>query len=262
MLPLRIIGCNLILLSLLFSCSSNKGEQKEEQISISNSESATPTDSLNSIQGNISLNQIATTPHSVVLTGMAEHRLVTVYKSRKDGSPSGGNYSYSRSSYDESSEESDRIQHFMPGIDIIYGYNLLNVAHYDLKLEKINFLFDQPGLIKSLYYPSFEQDSIDKKPINRDYYMVSVYDQDTNKDTLINKKDLRRFYHFNSSASIKTQLVPSDYSVVRSEYDPKNDVMYIFARHDANKNGLVDKKESMHIFWTDLKAPSQAKRLY
>ena len=31
----------------------------------------------NSIQGNISFNQIATTPNSLILTGLANHRLVT-----------------------------------------------------------------------------------------------------------------------------------------------------------------------------------------
>jgi hypothetical protein len=150
----------------------------------------------------------------------------------------------------------------MPGIDILYGYNLLNVAHYDLKTEKLNFLFDQPALIKTLYYPSSERDSLNGKPIIRNYYMVSVYDQDTNKDTLINKKDLRRLYLFNESSVTKTQLIPSDYSVIRSQYDAQNDVMYFFAKQDTNKNGVAESKEPIHIFWIRLNAPAAAKRLY
>jgi hypothetical protein len=252
-----------LLIGVLASCSSGRNEQKEEQISISTSESSNEKDSsLNSIQGNISLNQIATSPNAVILTGLPNHRLVTVYKFKGEGNATGGNYSYSRYSKDYDENESEELQHFMPGIDILYGYNLLNIAHYDLKTEKLNFLFNHPALIKTLYYPSFIQDSLDKKPINRDYYLVSVYDEDTNKDTLINRKDLRRFYHFDASSSVKTQLIPSDYSVVRSQYDSPNDVMYLFARHDANKNGTGDKKEPIHIFWINLKAPLQAKRLY
>jgi hypothetical protein len=252
----------LILTFIFTSCTRRIREFKEEQIRIGASDTLNTADTiLNSIQGNASFNQIATWPNSVVLTGLANHRLVTVYKFRGSDRAIAENYysSYSRSYYEE---ETEKVKNFMPGIEILYGYNLLNIAHYDLKTEKLNFLFNRPVLIKALYYPSFTQDSLDNKPINRDYYMVSVYDDDTNKDTLINKKDLRRFYHFDAACNIKTQLVPADYSVIRSQYDSKNDVMYIFAKLDANGNGTAEKAEPVHIFWINLKAPQQAKRLY
>lgn len=259
--PTGMIVAQLVLASMLEACSSKNSEQKEEQISITASDPLNDADSsLNSVQGNISLNQLATTPNAVILTGLPEHRLVTVYKAKGGPPATGGSYTYSRGSYDE--DESERLEHFMPGIDILYGYNLLNIAHYDLKTEKLNFLFNRPALIKTLYYPSFVQDSLAKMPINRSYYLISVYDEDTNKDTLINKKDLRRFYHFDAASSAKTQVIPADYSVVRSQYDSQNDIMYLFASHDANKNGIRDKKEPIHIFWLSLKAPAQAKRLY
>jgi hypothetical protein len=150
----------------------------------------------------------------------------------------------------------------MPGIDLLYGYNLLNVGHYDVKTEKLNFLFDRPVLVKSLYYPSFEQDSIDKKPIDRNYFFVSAYDSDTNGDTLINKSDLRRLYYFNADCTEKIQLLPAQYSAMRSQYDYGNDVMYVFARHDENNDGKAEKNEPIHIFWIDLKSPVLSKRLY
>ncbi len=260
---LLLLPAYLFLTTLLVSCWSEKKEQKEEQIRINDTEiSEAGTDSLlNSVQGNSSMQQLPTVPNAVILTGLPEHRLVTVYKEKPE--PKAERKSeYSSYSSDYGGEESDRMEHFMPGIDILYGYNLLNIAHYDLKTEKLKYLFNKPALIKTLYYPSFVQDSLDKKPITRNYYMVSVYDQDTNKDTLINKKDLRRLYLFDASSEVKTQLVPSDYSVVRSQYDSKNDVMYIFARKDMNNNGTADKKEPMHIFWILLKTPAPAKRLY
>jgi hypothetical protein len=258
---------------ILFSaCSKQKNtEGKDEQIRVDTLDVINENDSsINSVQGNIAFNQMATTPNSVILTGLADHRLVTVYKTkiRKSDSEREKDYEYDYSSYSKSydvveDEYGNEIPgHFMPGIDILYGYNLLNIAHYDMKTEKLNFLFNSAVLVKTLYYPCFEQDSLDKKPINRDYFMVSVYNEDTNKDTLINNRDLRRIYHFDASCSIKTQLVPDDYSVTRSDYDPKNDVMYIFARHDKNKNGKIDKKEPLHIFWISLKTPAEAKRLY
>jgi hypothetical protein len=253
----------LLLASFIVSCSSKQPE-KEEQIRIQeslNDTSAVDTMHYNSIKGNLTLNQIQTTPNSVLLTGMAQHRLVTVYKSTVRTTNS-GSYDRMYGNYYESGGESEREEHFMPGLDLIYGYNLLNIAHYDLTTEKLNYLFEQPVLVKSLYYPSFVQDSLYEKPITRNYYLVSAYDADTNSDTLLNKKDLRRIYYFNSACSEKIQLLPPDYSVMRSQYDPKNDVMYIFARHDANGNGIIDKKESMHIFWLSLAKPATAKRFY
>jgi hypothetical protein len=150
----------------------------------------------------------------------------------------------------------------MPGIDILYGYNLLNLAHYDMVSGELNFLFERQTLIRTLYYPSYVQDSLGNKPINRNYFLVSVYNQDTNGDTLINRKDLRRIYHFNDSCTKKLMLVPADYSVMRSQYDPANDAMFIFARHDENKNGTADKDEPLNIFWISLKMPGAAKKLY
>jgi hypothetical protein len=260
-LATRGILAGITLLFLLAHCTQKKVERKEEQIRVDPSAYADDRDSLsNSIQGNVALNQLATSPNAVIMTGMPAHRLVTVYKSNRKGSAAGGSDRYYKSSYDE--DEGEGYEHFMPGIDILYGFNLMNIAHYDLEHEKLNFLFNHPALIKTLYYPSFVQDSLDKKPINRDYYLVSVYDEDTNRDTLINRKDLRRFYYFDATSSVKTQLIPANYSVVRSQYDPRNDVMYLFASQDANKNGTRDQKDPVHIFWISLKAPAPAKRLY
>jgi|GEM_PF-136877 len=257
--PVSVI---FILTAILSSCSDKKPKPQGEHIRLEKEIDSMNQDTLNAVRGNVTFSQIQTFPSQVILTGIPQHRLVTIYKTRteiKDRSFSGEIYYYK--SYDEDEDE-DRYSHFMPGIDLLYGYNLLRIAHYDLKTEELNFLFDHPVLVKSLYYPSFIQDSLNRKPINRDYYLVSAYDEDTNRDTLINKSDLRRFYHFDSSGKERTQIIPADYSVERSQYDSMNDVMFIFARHDSDHNGQADKKEPVHIYWIDLKKPDKGKRLY
>jgi len=257
------ISTILLVTSCLISCNKKDDKQSEEQIAISSTaDESNGNDSLlNSVSGNVTMKQISTFPSKVILTGLADHRLVSIYKSK---ATTNSTENSSRSSYsydsDESGDESN--EHFMPGIDILFGYNLLNIAHYDLKLEKGNYLFSHPVLVKTLYYPSFTQDSLDNQPINRNYYLVSVYDEDTNKDSLINKRDLRRFYHFDASSNIKKLIIPIDYSVVRSQYDSKNDLMYIYARRDENKNGTQDKTEPVHVFWFSLKTQDIAKLLY
>jgi hypothetical protein len=250
-----------IALGFFFSCSNNQKKVNDEQI-IANVELESSGDSLaNTIQGNATMKQIHTYPNHVILTGLAKHRLVSIYKSKltKNEEPLINITKY-RSSIEYG--ESEYIEHYMPGIDILYGYNLLNIAHYDLETEIGSFLFNHPVLIKTLYYPSYVQDSINKIPVNRDYYLVSVYDEDSNHDSLINKKDLRRLYYFDASAKQKKKLINNDYSVIKSEYDMKNDAMYIFAALDENKNGMNESKEPIHIFWFSLKTPDVAKRLY
>lgn len=247
----------LILLSA--ACSEKKDFKEQIRVDMDNLLSM---DTTNGISGNLSFGQFLLQPHTVVLTGMPQHRLTTLYKGDTSGI---SNESYGWHSYEEEGEvyyETEASELMMPGIDYIRGYNLLNLAHHDLTTGKTNFFFDHPVLVRSLYFPSYEQDSLYKKPVNRNYYLVSVYDTDTNSDTLITKNDLRRFYRFNAEATEKIQLIPSEYSVVRSQYDPKNDMMYIFARLDSNKNGFIDKKEPMHTFWISLKDPAVAKRLY
>ena len=108
-----------------------------------------------------------------------------------------------------------------------------------------------------MYYPAFSKDTLDFKPIARNYNMVSVYNEDTNKDGFITIKDLRRFYLFDIEGHLKKELIPENYSVMRSKYDVQSDYMYVFAKLDKNKNGQIEEEEPIHIFWIDLKNPEQ-----
>lgn len=241
------------------SCDRRNDGAKEEQVALSPEDETSINDSLgNQLTNRMLMNDTSTYPNRVILTGLAQHRLVSIYKRIKHkDNRSGSFYSSSEGGYSEENNE-----HFMPGIDVLYGFNLVNISHYDFQTEKQNLLFKRPVLIKSLYYPSFVQDSIDNKPVNRDFYLVSVYDEDTNKDTLLNRKDLRHFYWFDASGAQSLSLLPPDFSVLRSDYDPSNDVMYLFAKQDKNKNGMVESNEPIHLFWISLKRPEKAKVVY
>jgi len=103
---------------------------------------------------------------------------------------------------------------------------------------------------------------LNNQPVSRDYFIVSVHNEDTDKDGFINIKDLRRIYLFNINGEKQKALVPENYSVFKSEYDSDNDFMYIFAQLDANKNGRRDEGEPIHIFWLNLKNPDKTGRLY
>lgn len=251
-LNLLIIGIALIVIS---SCSRKK--HYEKGFSVSPETETTEEKGINGIaQDSIS---IMTRPSSVLMTGYTDYRLTTIYKlnyDKKDDYYYTGSNSFYRN-YSDLGHNDDNNWHynFMPGLQAVYGFNLVNVSLKHVKTQKQKSLFEKPVLIKTLYIPSFSNDTLFGKPVKRNYYMISAYDEDTNEDGFINAKDLRQFYVFNIDGADKENLIPKDYSVVSSEYDCANDYMYVFAQLDENKNGQRDDTEQVHIFWIDLKNP-------
>ncbi|MCH2231381.1 MAG: hypothetical protein MK105_13650 [Crocinitomicaceae bacterium] len=244
----------LILLAL-FACSKSETDKKGFQVrEVSENEEGErivglPIDSLT----------LETKPRNVLLTNNPSHRVVPIYKvnyDKKTGKPFTGSNRF-HSNYWEygKNEDNNWNNNFMPGFEAVYGYNFVNISHYNNSMKKENLFFSTPVLIKTFYYPAFSKDTLNSIAVNRDYYLVSVYDDDTNNDGYINVKDLRRFYQFDIDALEKTLLIPDNYSVMSSEYDPENDYMYIFARKDENENGQMEYEESTHIFWIDLNNP-------
>lgn len=247
---------------ILTACSNNKLEEKG--FPVSNAE-PTATGEDDKVEG-ISRDSVKfdTRPSNVLLTGITNVRLTTIYKvntNKKDGTTFIGsnNYLY----YDvELTPGNNWNGNLIPGIEGVYGYNLVNISHFDLVSQRKKELFEKPVLIKTLYYPSFSNDTLNNKAVKRNYMLVSVYNDDTNKDGFINARDLRRFYLFNSDGERQKQLVPENYSVFKSEYDPENDLMFVFANFDTNKNGQIDDNEPINIFWIDLKDPTRTGQQY
>ena len=243
----------LFLVLIALSCSEKKHEKKGLQVNeISEDEKGEkvvglPIDSL----------KLETRPRNVLSTYHPNHRITPIYKVNynKKGKPFTGSNSVYRNWEDNYNEHNNWNNNFMPGFRAIYGYNFVNVSHYNNEDKTQNSLFDRPVLIKTFYYPAFSKDTLNGDPVIRDYYMVSVYDEDTNKDGFINTKDLRRLYFFDINGKLQQPLVPKNYSVISSEYDSANDFMYIFAKIDGNGNGKIEQKEPTHVFWVDLKSP-------
>lgn len=201
---------------------------------------------------------LETRPRNVLLTSNKEHRITPIYKvnyNKKTKKSYTGSNSYHTNWQDDSDKGNNWNNNFMPGFRALFGYNFVNVSQYNNQSKIGNNLFEKPVLIKTFYYPAFSKDTLNFEPINREYYMASVYDDDSNKDGFINVKDLRRFYLFDINGLNKKALIPKNYSVMNSEYDSVNDYMYIFAKKDKNKNGQMEEDEPIDIFWIDLKNP-------
>ncbi len=252
----------LTLVALITSCSNGKLEEKGFQV---NSAPVNSETDQNSGLNRDSL-KFETQPSAVLLTGIPNVRLATIYKVNldKDGKTTfiGSNNFHYNDEYLESNTGNNWHNNLMPGFNAVYGYNMVNVSHYDIEKDTQKYLFEKPVLIRTVYYPTFSKDTLNHQPVSRKSFIVSVYNEDTNKDSFINLKDLRRIYLFNLNGKIQKALVPENYSVFKSEYDSDNDFMYVFARLDSNQNGMVNEREPIHIFWIDLKDPNKTGRMY
>jgi hypothetical protein len=204
-------------------------------------------------------------PGHVLITGVKNVRLTPVFRAMKNKRSNGVftgtvNQHYS---YDEESSLGDNFNNnLLPGFTTVFGYNLINVSLFDFTKELATTLFKKPVLINNFYYPSDTKDTLRHKPISRDFFMVSVYDKDTNKDGFIDSKDLRHFYLFNLQGAMMNSLIPNNYNVQKSEYDPANDVMYIFAQLDRKSAGQTNESDPTHVFWVNLADPLQNGRLF
>ncbi len=255
---------NLILFFLVFllmACSENTIEKKGFQVSeITENENGEKVVGLK-----IDSLKLETRPRNVLLTVNAEHRLRPIYKinyDKKTKQPFTGTNNYHTNWNEIYKNGNNWNNNFMPGFEAVYGYNFVNVSHYNNITKIENKLFEKPVLIKTLYYPAFSKDTLNHEPVKRNFYMISVYDEDSNKDGFINVKDLRKFYFFDINGLNKRALVPKEYSVMSSEYDSANDFMYVFARKDTNQNGQMEVNEPIDIFWIDLKNPKNVGMQY
>lgn len=239
---------------LMLACSDNTIDKKGFQVS----EISEDEDGQKVVGLKMNTLKLETRPRNVLLTFNPEHRLTPIYKVNYDKDTKNvfvGSNEFHSSWVDEYERGNNWNNNFMPGFEAISGYNFVNVSHYNNTTKTENKLFEEPVLIKTLYYPAFSKDTLNDQPVKREFYMVSVYDEDTNKDGFLNAKDLRRFYRFDINGQNKKALIPETYSVMSSEYDSANDYMYIFARKDTNQNGQMESNEPMDIFWIDLKNP-------
>jgi hypothetical protein len=251
----------VLLLTFFISCSDNEIEKKGFQV-----REITQDDEGNKVVGlPIDSLSFPTRPRNVLPTYHENFRLTPVYKlnyHKKSGEPFTGSNAFHGSWEFQGRNGNNWNNNFMPGFEAVYGYNFVNVSLHNKKLNQNHLLFDQHVLIKTLYYPSYSNDTLNHKQVERDFYMISAYDDDTNGDGFLSVKDLRRLYCFDLNGSNKRALIPKDHSVMNSEYDPANDRMYIFASKDINQNGQMDTEESINVFWIDLNNPENAGLIY
>lgn len=250
--------------SVFLSCGE-KDEKKMEGLTYEEQQ-VTMSDSIgNSLKRG---EQLTTSSNTVLLTGIDHVRLIPTYKVRPKTDRSieydeGTTYQrlYTTDEDGRKVLEEDDFAYFMPGMDIVYGYNMVNLGHYDIATGKLTHFFDKPALIRTVYFPGVKPDSLFKQRVTRNYFLVSAYDEDTNRDSLVNRKDMRKLYHFDEINSKKTPLIPNGFSPIRSTYDYKNDIMYIYARYDSNKNGTPERKEPINIFYIKLNEPTIVRRM-
>lgn len=210
--------------------------------------------------------RMSTRPGDLLLTAHAQYRLTPIFKvniNKKTKETFIGSVDF-RTDYSSLSEMPGNAWHYhiVPGFDAGYGYNLLNIAVHDMTTKQKKELFSSPVLIRTVYFPSFEPDTLMNLPVLRNHYYVTAYDEDTNKDGKINLKDLRRLFRFELDGTPAGVMVPDNFSVSGSSYDPANDLIIVSAHEDANANGSIEDNEPVSVFTIDLKNPGNSGRIY
>jgi len=201
-----------------------------------------------------------TQPGAVLLTGYPQYRLINRFKVNytKKGKRFIGSNSFHHSYHDYPENGTNNWHHhFLPGLELVNGYNMVNMMVSDTGMTKAQTVFEKPVLIKNIYFPSLESDTLNGKVILRDYYLISAYNEDSNKDGFINYKDLRKLYQVSLNGLNKKILTPKGFGVFGSKYDYVLDRMYVYMFQDANTNGTRDEAEPVSIYWISLKNPMQ-----
>jgi hypothetical protein len=169
-----LLALILAIVATLIGCRDNGYNAKGFQVSPTVEDVEQKTD--NGLKGD-SL-KFATQPSEVLLTGLPNVRLTTIYKvnvNKRDGQTFIGsnNFHYAYNDIGDF-EINDWNYHLIPGMEAVYGYNLVNVAHFSFEDQQQHNLFDESVLIHTLYYPSFQLDSLAGETVLRDYFKVSV----------------------------------------------------------------------------------------
>ena len=253
----------LILFGLTISCSESYDKEKGFNVSDINSKNENNDEGV--VKDSV---KFRTQPSKVLLTGNKDVRLITEFKvnynEKKEIAFVGSNEF--RTNYQDEEDVkkygNSWNSNIVPGFSAVCGYNMVNISYFNYVTQTKKKFFAKPVLVKTVYYPAFLTDSLNFKPVNRSYFMVSCYDEDSNKDGKINMKDLRRFYYFDIELNKNKLLLPKNYSVTGSDYDSANDFMLVYAKLDTNNNGMIDKNEEVHVFWIDLNNPEKTGKQY
>ena len=127
---------------------------------------------------------------------------------------------------------------------------------FETRPRNVLLTFNSEHRLTPIYKVNYDKKNNESFTGSNEYHssLVDEYEKG-NKDGFINVKDLRRFYFFDINGMNKKLLIPKNYSVMSSEYDSANDLMYVFAKLDKNQNGQMESDEPTDIYWIDLTNP-------
>lgn len=154
----------IALLSLLFyNCTEKKYKEKGfsviEQQNTQETTNKLTTDTLS----------LEKQPSKIIPTGTKGNILLPIYKvniNKKTKKRFIGTTNYHVTyHYHENDKGNQWNGNLMPGFGAIYGYNMVNVSHYNSITQTRKDFFKKPVLLKTVYYPSVSKDTLNYQPI-------------------------------------------------------------------------------------------------
>ncbi|MBS4040430.1 MAG: hypothetical protein KGZ81_07505 [Flavobacteriales bacterium] len=86
------------------------------------------------------------------------------------------------------------------------------------------------------------------------FLLMALYDQDTNKDQLINTNDIKAMYLSEIDGEKLTKISPDQMEWIDWNYQESLQRIYFRCVADTDQNGKFEKSDKVHYFYVDLKA--------
>lgn len=236
-----ILYC-FIAIGLLASCSD---DQKQPKANYDKNSTTYPSDSA-SIFSDTTKTQIANLPISFDSTDVLLHisgfinteELNKSFKNRISTS-----MGKSSDKYDETHFYTNEYQN--SNSDYIGGW-FSNIYFDDLSSNKQHLLTQQALFISDAYY--LRKLGENKK---KHYIIYSVYDKDSNKDNIINKKDVLSKYISKLDGNDFKKITPEGHDFIKGVFEEKSNRYYFITIEDTNKDGFFDKEDKYNYFYID-----------
>lgn len=133
----------------------------------------------------------------------------------------------------------------LPNNDCIRGW-FSNIYFDNLSDNKQQLLTNDALFISDAYY--FRKLGKNK---GLHYILYSVYDKDSNKDGIVDKKDLSSKYLSKLDGSNFKKITPEGHDFVNGIFEDKSNRYYFITLEDINKDGFFNKNDKYNYYYID-----------
>lgn len=93
------------------------------------------------------------------------------------------------------------------------------------------------------------------KKISRHYILYNLQDKDTNRDGVLDNKDIETLYLSNLDGTDFRKITPENQNLNAIQLEPWYNRLYFITIEDSNKDGKFDRRDKYHYFYVNFTNP-------